>query len=82
MRASDVEYAKGWGYEVTLPGEPEPIEVSEAEVEAEFARRLAERRVSVRFAQAARLGIAEELARGKCGVGGGRAGRPRRGTLP
>ena len=68
MRVSDVEYAKGWGYEVTIPGEPEPVEVSEAEVEAELARRLAEQRISPKFAQAARLGIAEEIARGKCGV--------------
>ena len=65
MEPASVEYAKGWGYEVTFPGEADPVEVSEADVDSEFARRFGEPDTAPRDADAAKRGIAEEIARGR-----------------
>ncbi|HEX6053807.1 MAG TPA: hypothetical protein VFZ21_31270 [Gemmatimonadaceae bacterium] len=65
MRPVTVEYAKGWGYEVTFPGEAEPVEVAEADVEAEFAGRYARGELSAEEAHGARHRIAAEIAASK-----------------
>jgi hypothetical protein len=62
MRPATVEYAKGWGYEVTFPGEAEPVEVAETDVESEFARRHAVEELSPPDADAAKRHIAAEIA--------------------
>jgi hypothetical protein len=54
MEPASVEYAKGWGYEVTFPGEADPVEVSEADVDSEFTRRFAESDMSPAETDAAR----------------------------
>lgn len=72
MRPATVEYAKGWGYEVTFPGEPEPVEVTETDVESEFARRYAAEELTPPESDAAKRRIAEEIATARL------AARPRR----
>lgn len=72
MRPATVEYAKGWGYEVTFPGKPEPVEVAETDVESEFARRHAAEDLSPLDTDAAKRRIAEEIAIARLGA------RPRR----
>ena len=62
MRPASVEYAKGWGYEVTFPGYPEPVEVSESDVDAEFARRYDAPGLPPPDADVAKRRIAEEIA--------------------
>ena len=64
MRPATIEYAKGWGYEVTFPDEPEPVEVSEADVESELARRHDDSRVPLDVdTEEVKRRIAEEIAR-------------------